>query len=372
MNVERLHAIVATLILELSDDQTVTRLDQLVSSMQNMVNQPGSPQYQQEVSATLTDLRSSLPGGASDNFTPSRRQTLVELGLQELFGSTLLDRINHIVEANQMTPSVAVDELQPIATRVREVSEHLTSLQKSLDYFEIPSEELSAGEVELAVLIPRQAVDNDLPDLGREFVKIQQIMGPFLEISTGSRPDLQVRSIASSDFALYLDLPLQTAAIAAASIAYLIKQYKSLLEIRRLRQEIADHDVPETALEGIQTYADNHMSLAIETEVGRLTAELTLNGREHELKIDLTRSLTQIALRIDNGYNIDIRVAPDPADDPESQEDGPGVDPDVAAARTVRGTSADLAFIQASGKPILGLTAGLQTDQPDDDGSVPD
>jgi hypothetical protein len=97
-----------------------------------------------------------------------------------------------------MTPAVALEDLQPNATRLRETSQHLSQMFASFEYFDIETEKLAPGEVEFSVMIPRDAVDNDLPDLGRELVQLQALLGPFLEVSTGSRPNLKVRTSASS------------------------------------------------------------------------------------------------------------------------------------------------------------------------------
>lgn len=361
LNVERLHAIAAALRDELESTQVAPMLDRLIAGLQNMVNQPQTPQPQQDVSSALSELRSTLPDVPSESFTPSWRQTLEELGVNDLFGSALLHRIDQVIETNQMTPAVALEELQPYAARLRDTSQHLTQMLASFEYFDIETEELAPGEVELSILIPRDAVDNDLPDLGHEFVQLQALLGPFLEVSTGSRPNLKVRSIASTDFGVFLDLPLEAAAVVAASLAYIVARYKDLLEIRRLKQELADHDVPDRVLQGISDHADTYIQEAIAIEVARLTEGLDRNGRENELRIELGRSLTQIALRIDRGYNIDIRVEPDEHADSDGED--PGEDPDAAAAvLIIQNAAPTLKFIRSSGRPILSLGEGSADD----------
>jgi hypothetical protein len=361
LNVERLHAIVAALSHELESTQVAPMLDRLTAGLQNMVNQPQTPQPQQDVSSALSELRSTLPDVPSESFTPSWQQTLEEMGVNDLFGSALLQRIDRVIETNQMTPAVALEELQPYATRLREISQNLTQMLASFEYFDMGTEELAPGEVELSVLIPRDAVDNGLPDLGHEFVQLQALLGPFLEVSTGSRPSLKVRSIASSDFGVFLDLPLEAAAVVAASLAYLVARYKDLLEIRRLKQELADHDVPDRVLQGISDHADTYIKEAIAIEVARLTEGLDRNGRENELRMELGRSLTQIALRIDRGYNIDIRVEPNEHADSDGED--LGEDPDAAeAVLIIQSAAPNLKFIRSSGRPILSLGDGSTDD----------
>lgn len=61
----------------------------------------------------------------------------------------------------------------------------------------------------------------------------------FLEpLGTGSWPPLKVRTIASSDFAVYVGMA--PAAALAKSLDWVLEAYKKLLEIRKLRQGLAD------------------------------------------------------------------------------------------------------------------------------------
>jgi hypothetical protein len=92
-----------------------------------------------------------------------------------------------------------------------------------------------------------------------------------------------------------------------------------------------------------------------------LTEGLDRKGRENELKIELGRSLNQIALRIDRGYNIYIRVEPDEHADADGED--PGEDPDAAAAvLTIQNAAPTLKFIRSTGRPILSLGEGSADD----------
>jgi hypothetical protein len=56
-----------------------------------------------------------------NSFSPAWRQALEELGAAELLGERLRARIETIFERNEITPSAAADEIEPIAQRVKEL-----------------------------------------------------------------------------------------------------------------------------------------------------------------------------------------------------------------------------------------------------------
>jgi hypothetical protein len=360
VNVERLHSILRELRTELQQTQQVSTVRALVTGLTNLANQPQQASHQQEVSQALTRLRDALPLAPSEEFSQGWRQTLEEIGVASLLGIALLDFVNETIEANQLTPTVAAETLEPVAAALEGLDVHLSQVLAGLEFFQVSTEGLAPGEVEVSVLIPRQAVNNELRELGLEILEIRKIIAPFQELITGSRSEIPVRSIASSDFGIFVETPVQVAAALAMSITWLMGRYKELLEIRKLRAELAVLNVPDEAAQGINDYADAMIDRAIEDEVGRLLISIERGGREHELRAEFTLTLRKIAERIDRGYNIDVRAEPEQADvDPEDSDDSepPAETADQAAARLIREKAPELQFLRSSGPPLLSLTA---------------
>lgn len=364
MNVERLHAIVRALKREVEFTESVSQLQLLTSSLENLVNSPQVPDYQQQVAGVLNHLRLELPDADSESFSPSWIQTIEELGIDDLLGAKLLATIESSVERNQLTPSVALDEIRPVTARVEELDKRLAELISGFEFFGIPTEDLAPGSVEFSVLIPRSAVDNELPDLGNEFVRIQRIVGPFLELATGSRPDLKVRSIASSDFGVFLEIAPQAAAFLAVATERVVALYRNVLDIRLKRQELADRGVPDEVLAPIEAHASDAVEAGIEQEVERLIEEVgRTDDRINELRTELRNSLNAIANRVDQGYNFDLRAEPEVEDDESEDSEGQGGNPEIqAAVARIRESAPGLKFIAPVGQPILALPEGSSDD----------
>lgn len=175
-------------------------------------------------------------------------------------------------------------------------------------YFKISAEELEPGAAEVGVMIPRSAVKDELPALGEEFEKLQEILNPFLELTEGSRPPLKVRTISSSDFAVYVAMWAGTAYAVAQAMDKILGLYKTILEIRRLHKELSDQGVSDEALAPIEAEANTRMATETERIADEMVdaAVISNAGRANELKIELRLSLNALANRIDHGYNVDV------------------------------------------------------------------
>ena len=326
-------------------------MQQLRDALRNQANAPQEPSHQQQVSDALNRLTSTLPNAPSNGFPPTWQEVLDELHLSPLLGNQLLESVQETFDRNQITPSIAADEVQRLTEQLESANNTVNQLVSSLASLEIGSEDLDVGDAEVSVLIPRSAVNEGLEALGDEFVDLQKLFGPFLEMGIGSRPPLRVRSISSSDFGVFVDVAPKVAALVAVAVERVVAVYKSLLEIRKLRQELSEQGVPDTELAGVDQHANNHMEAGISEVVDEmLPATDSADGRTHELRIELRLSLNGIANRIDHGYNIDVRAGPEPDSTDESDENGT-----AQAFQTIRNASPNLQFLNRSGQPILSL-----------------
>jgi hypothetical protein len=203
-------------------------------------------------------------------------------------------------------------------------------------------------------LIPRGFVRNHLKELGSEFEELNRILGPFAEISTGSRPAIDVRSISASSFGVFLKLTVATAAAVASALESIVKVYKTVAEFKRLRSEMLNLGMPKAALKSVDTEAAETMG----RRIGELVDELmtTYNtyprdGRQNELKVDLKLSLNSLANRIDAGFNIEVRT------NPPSLSDNATEDQKRAAEgfATIQAAQENLKFMNHDDSPMLSL-----------------
>lgn len=351
MNAERLHAIVRAVRNDLATTASVQTLQSLRDALQNQVNQPQQANFQQQVSSLRTSLLSSLDSAPSNSFSPTWREAISELGLADLLGSRLGERIDEIFSRNQITPSVAHREIQALFDQLTLAGQMLERIELGFSHFKISAEELNPGECEVGVLVPRAAVKNNLKALGLEFAELSEILGVFSEIGSGERPDLEVREISSSDFNVFLESSVKVAACIAVAVERIVALYKQLLEIKKLRGDLKNQGVSEGNLKGVEEHANSLMSKGIETAAKEIVLnfyegkELT---RRNELEIELKRSMNKIANRIDRGFNVSVRIEPPPP----TEADAPKT---VEYVASIRSAERSLQFLKTDGPPVLSL-----------------
>lgn len=362
MNAERLHAIAKAIREDLVTTAALPTLQQLRDALQNQVNTPQEASYQQQVATAMETLLPALEAAPSNAFPPTWIQVEEELGIDGFLGERLGAAIREIFERNQITPSVAAAEVSSLFAELEAMSTRLDQLVGAMEHFRIGAEELQPGQAEVGVLIPRPAVGNQLEQLGQEFQELQRLLGPFLELGTGSRPPLEVMTISSTDFGVFLDVAPKAAMFVAVAVERVVALYKNLLEVRKLRQQMEDQGVPVEKLAGVDEHANSVMAEGIETIAAEIVADAHLSldtGRQNELKVEVRLSLNGIANRIDAGFNIDVRAGAGPE---EQEAEANGSTDDAEVVRMIQNASPNLRFINRSGKPILSLQEGPAAD----------
>lgn len=359
MNVERLHAIVSELRRDLDQTETLSTLQNLVSSLSNQVNQPQQPQYQQQTSQYLSQLLAALKGAKVNTLSPTWQQVLDELGAKDLTGENLAATIEDIFSKNQITPSVAQVELQDLLNRLQQLSSAFDQLLGGFRTLRIGAEELDPGECELGVLVPRSFLDNRLDRFASELEELNRIFSVFAEISTGSRPGFEIKTISSSDLSVYLETSAILGACIATAIERVIALYKQLLEIRKLQGELAKQGVAKKNLTGIEDHANSVMEEGIDKFVKELISAYLPKGdigRKNELSTELKYSLKKLANRIDRGFNFEVRME-EPEVAAENPDDASEEEKTLLQAHSkVAQASETMQFLKLEGEPILQLS----------------
>lgn len=357
MNAELLHAIADALYEDLQTTKQLDLLTELTEALKGQVDQPQQPDHQQRASSKLQEIQSALSTSAVNDFSPGWQERLNELGVEHLFGNTLAESLNQIFQRNQITVATAHEEVNALRQEVDVTRESLVFLIDGLSHFKIGKLDLESGEFEVGLLVPRTAVENELGEFASELAKLNKLLLPFSELATGGRPPFEIRSVSSSDFGVLLETYGPTAAAIAIAIERLTAWYKQLLEIRVLRQGLADQGVTDEELESVDAHADNHMERGIQEIVDDLLEEFgddLTPERRNELDTELRLSLNGLANRIDDGYQIDVRSGPAPEEDEDKGEDEQD-DPNARFAALIERLRPGLQFVRLTGAPILSL-----------------
>jgi hypothetical protein len=338
MNAERLHAIARAVQRDLESTQVISLIVQLRDAMNALSANQADENAQRVMHDLRENLSASLGAAESTRFPPSWRGQLDELGLMRVTAPQIAERIESAFAGNELAPSVIRDDLTALADELTQAQESLNELLVGLVWLGVPEETLPPGEAEVSVLVPRAAVDNSLEGLGKEFSQLNRTLQPFVELATGSRPPLEIRTISSSDFGLYLRAVPEAAKLVAQTVVYLYIAWEGVMRFRRARDELAP-DFEDDDL----GFLDRKIESDIEQKIQERAEELIANEahdsidgeRRNELKQDLVFAMNGLSNRIEQGFRVEINVGPPPEIEVDGDEltEAPATQADIAELR---------------------------------------
>lgn len=358
MNTTKLHIIARDLLNELKRVGAVSLLQKATQALQQQIQQPQQPSHQQQLSSHLTNLYTKLESSPVDDYSPAWRDAMKELGVENEFGLKLEKQIKNIFERNQITLQSALEELTKIHQEISGTESNLTGLVNGLEYFSVGEDELDKNECEVGVIVPRAFVQDNLKSFGTELVEIEKMLLVFSELATGKREPLKIRQISSSELSVFLQYLPEIGACVAIAVERIVALYKQLLEIKKLKKELVEQEVPEEQLRGI----DNHAASIVSPALDKLATDLIEDygshldkSRKNEVSIEVKHSLNKLANRIDRGFNIELRVSPIESDETEEDDENQATDTTKAAIQQIIESGSKINHLKQSGEPVLFL-----------------
>lgn len=358
LNIERFHAIVNAVLADIKQYNYPERLTQLVAALQNRINDPQNGGHISAADNHIVELRSKLPELASNSFPPSWKEHLYEHGFQNMIGNDLLLQINEIIQQKDVTPTIAHKKLKELSDKLNEDVAQFRAMEKAFTRFDFGTDEPKAGEAEMGVLVPRKAVHNGLTEFGKELTSIARIVKLFQEITTGTREDPSINSISSSDLSVFFQIDPETALRILQAITNITEWYKTISKIKAQINELRK-SVPEETLSGAIDHANSIMKTKIKVYSEEIITEkngVRTEKRKNEVKIELQGVLEAIAIRVDKGYEFEVRAKPEKEKPPVEGEIKPPaqIERDKTLQLIVDGQK-QLSFVRAEGDPILSL-----------------
>jgi uncharacterized membrane protein YheB (UPF0754 family) len=356
MNTTKLHVIAKALRRELARVEAVSLINQAIQALQKQINQPQQPNHQQQLSSHLTNLYQKLKESPINDYSPAWRNAMDELGVLNEFGTKLEARVRGIFERNQITPQAALEELKKVHEDISGTEGHLAGLVDALEYFGVGEDELGQNECEVGIVIPRSYVNDNLKTFGSELVKLEKTLLVFSELVTGNREPLEIRQISSSELSIFLEYLPEIGACISVAVERIVALYKQLLEIKKLKKELAKQEVPEDKLTGIE----EHAASIVRPKLDELANELMEKygnhldpARKNEISIEIRHSLNKLANRIDRGFNIELRVSQKYESEEDEGDEKSQVKSD--AINQILKSASKIEYLEQVGEPVLFL-----------------
>lgn len=324
MNLGRFHGAIVSLKTEFQDYDLLSHLQKTATALKQSISQPDAPTAS-AFKNQLTSLSKILEQCPSNNAAPSRRKAYKELGAEDKIGIGLLNKINAILSANNITPADALASIQKTNTEVKEFHQTITTLSDGLEKIEAEYDELKAGEQEIGISIPESVLKANLSNVEEEIKCIKELLNVLSEIATGKVGHYSIRTIGSTELEIFLiTVPIVVRCVAKA-IEGIVALYKQQLEIKKVKLELEHLKMPDIVTKPY----DEHTKEIIQKEINVIAKELIEDyykgkdgGRKNELTTHLSKVLGYMAERIDKGATFEVRVGlPEKPEEPKEENE---------------------------------------------------
>jgi len=353
MNAERLRQILDHVGKELDATDVVERLHKLENSLQHDANTPGPGSAQTQVAGQSEEIFAALQCAPTSEFGGVWRHCAEDLGLGNALAPAIEEQLRAILAKNQLTPAAVAGEVRTLRESLTETKRTIAATVKSLEHFGVRESPIPADIGEIAVLIPRSALGNNLHRLGVEVEDLSQILNTVAEAVTGNAETITIESISSSDLSLYVWMESLPAKALAKMISELVKSYGSILEVREYREKLKARGLTNQQLSGLDEYARHEMGKVIDAQVEEIVGHRgKSNGKADEPRTLFKIALWGLAKRLDSGYNFDVR--------PSDAAEASGDESLREAAATIRNIRKNLKFISVTGERLLEPPSGAE------------
>lgn len=361
MNVDRLYD-VAQIVLNDYDSLTLPKLfGQFASTLTNSVNQP-NPQNAEAFQTAKTNLEDALDKCGTNHMVPSEQQILNRMNGADLVGAGLRTRTDDILASNAMTPGNALQEINALNTQTAEFRKTVHSLIQAIDKLDLlTEEEIPADAAEIGVLLPSIIFNDDLEGLKNELAELDRHLRAFSEIAGGPKGSLKIRAVSSGSLDVFLKSAPGVAACVMVAVERLVALYKKILEIRKLRSELAEKDVPSQAIAPIEQHENETVTNEIDSILDEIMERFYSgddSGRKNELRNAARIALLYLADRIDRGVDFEAKAPPQEEDaesDNGADEPSPTDDNQTKAIETIDELGNALKGLERSSDPVLRL-----------------
>ena len=327
MNAEQLHKTCLELRQEIDSLGLLAELQQLTGSLQNSINQPSQLQYQEQIGTSKNKLINSLAQIESSERPVIKQQIIDKIGGSHLLGGALKTRIEESFIQHDVTPALVQKDITEMHSELTNFREGLDQLVAGFERLNIEADELDEYVAELAVLIPRRENADDLEYFSKDLKNLNREFQHFNELVTGEAGNFRIRSLASTDYSVFLQFIPETAQTVVSTIALLLLGYEKLLDIRKKRADLEKDKAPVALIDEMDKWAEDLMSEKIDQITDGLMEQFKdvdrADGRANELKGHVKLSVKQLAGRIDVGYHFSARIGEvaEPSEEEVEDED---------------------------------------------------
>jgi hypothetical protein len=320
-------------------------VEQIRDALVTLTGSPASAPHQTQLGNALQALQNASDSLRS-TLTPSQIDAIASLGGDEFFAPGIAQQVKGVISANAMTPSVAKDFVQSLATRRSEFLKTVQSTLAGLEGLLAHRNERPRLPADISFLVPRQLFGNRLDEFTKELRFINLLIEHFSEAITGTPESPQLETLASSDPTVILNTAISVIGTLASAVAAFLAAWEKIDKMRRMRTELAEMAVSAKALDELTERVNSNIESVVEEVAAKAIAASPLSdtGRKTELHAFIRNDLRKLYIQIERGLVVEFRV------DPAQEPDEPQAQTDFKSIESISNT---IRFPKALEQPML-------------------
>ena len=278
-----------------------------------------------------------------------------ELGLYELLGGQLQQRIKYLIDNNQLTPVVARDEIKRLTDKLAKYEAEFRKLDEAFDYLGLGVAEPHPGEGVLSVLMPRKHYQGELAQFAEEIESLSDMAGWLSELVTGKTDIPKVKDLSTTE-------PWMLVSLVAGTVFAFLKIVEKMQNIRintyKLKQFKTQAEQLGTS-QAVKSAIQDNVNEIVDKRLKEIHEWLfkTYNKadalRLNELRSPMEKKLVWLADCLDHGYQIDGDAG---ELDEESDLSEPKKKQYSTTVKRIKEISLKIRYLETPSEPVLMLT----------------
>ena len=168
-------------------------------------------------------------------------------------------------------------------------------------------------------------IKSNLEGVSKETHELDKVFKTFKEIAEDDTSSIEIRSISTTDFQVFLDSVPVVAMLIVTSLERIVALYKNILEIRKIKNELVAKKMPKDVVTPLEKHEAEMMKIGIEKMSESLIDEFYKkkdDSRKNELKTALGIAFRYLVGKIEHGAIFDVRAGEPEEPEPTEGDEG--------------------------------------------------
>lgn len=247
--------------------------------------------------------------------TRAQEVVLKEIDGFPWFGSAIADRVQSAFNDYFGNRQLLLQILKHIRTDYKRFLTALHSMVNGFRALGIESYQLAPGEVRVIIVFPEDIRKFTLERLANESNNLNYIFKSISEMVGDGADDARLTSIGSSDFTVIVKLTIASALCFAGIVAFLLKTYNSILDIKLKTKQLREQNYSEKLIQDLEEEGRSKHNEMVDKKIGELVRKF-LEGNatfDEGRRNELINSVKTVVGKIDGyiadgvGFDVDAR-----------------------------------------------------------------